>query len=309
MTPNPALPGGIGDEPDATQPADDAADGPAAEGPTPELDPVPAPADDEAGEDEVQIIDLVPDELTLARGQLDAGLPGLAEGTVLRRLAWLEADGVTPSDETDALRLLLAEGLWRQGRPASARRTLESIRPSSPQRRLPIAGIIEADVLAAAGERDRAAGTMERVVDAIGADAAFEIRGAMPGGLGWPLPADLRAEPARPARPPWATAPTDEHGSGPPGNVDDERIAAGRGRMEEARVAYVGGDLERGDAEMSIAVRLEPGLANDGVRIIEPTLGAQPAAERLLLYGDLLRAAGRQAEADRAYDRAAGRRG
>jgi predicted RNA polymerase sigma factor len=59
---------------------------------------------------------------------------------------------------------------------------------------------------------------------------------------------------------------------------------------------------------MSIAVRLEPGLAADGVAILEPTLGAQPAADRLLLYGDLLRAAGRQVEANEAYDRAAGRR-
>jgi hypothetical protein len=59
---------------------------------------------------------------------------------------------------------------------------------------------------------------------------------------------------------------------------------------------------------MSIALRLEPGLAADGVAIIEPTLGARPGPERLVLYGDLLRAAGRQAEADRAYDRAAARR-
>jgi predicted RNA polymerase sigma factor len=49
-------------------------------------------------------------------------------------------------------------------------------------------------------------------------------------------------------------------------------------------------------------------LAPDGVAIIEPTLGRQPAAERLLLYGDLLRAAGREAEATKAYDRAAKRR-
>ena len=40
----------------------------------------------------------------------------------------------------------------------------------------------------------------------------------------------------------------------------------------------------------------------------EPTLGGQPAAERLLLYGDLLRAAGREVEAAEAYDRAAGQR-
>ena len=80
------------------------------------------------------------------------------------------------------------------------------------------------------------------------------------------------------------------------------------GRLEEARVAYVAGDLERGDSEMSLAVRLDPALAADGVSLIEPTLGAQPAPERLLLYGDLLNASGREAEATRAYDLAADRR-
>jgi hypothetical protein len=73
-------------------------------------------------------------------------------------------------------------------------------------------------------------------------------------------------------------------------------------------VAYVNGDLAAGDAEMSIAVRLDSALAADGVAILEPTLGGQPSAERLLLYGDLLRAAGRRVEADQAYDRAAVRR-
>ena len=68
------------------------------------------------------------------------------------------------------------------------------------------------------------------------------------------------------------------------------------------------GDLVRGDAEMSLAVRLDPALAGDGVAILEPTLGGQPASERLLLYGDLLRAAGRRVEAEEAFDRAADRR-
>jgi hypothetical protein len=256
--------------------------------------------------EEVRIVDLVSDELSLVRSQLDSGLHALAEGTAVRRLARLEADGTGMSDEADALRALLAEALWRQNRPAAARRAIESIRPSSPQRRLPVTGIVEADALAAAGERDRAAGAMERVLDAIGPDAAFEIRGGMPGPLAWPLPTELHAEPAPPARPPWTSPPAGV--DTPPGQPDDTRIALGRARMEEARVAYVAGDLERGDVEMSIALRLEPGLAGDGVTIIEPTLGARPGPERLVLYGDLLRAAGRQAEADRAYDRAAARR-
>ena len=253
---------------------------------------------------EVHLIDLVPDELALARAQLDAGQPGLAEGTARRRLAWLESEGVVTDDENDALRTLLAEALWRQHRPVAARQALDGVRPSSPQRRLPIAMLVEAEALAAAGEADRAAGTMERVVDAIGVDAAFELHAGVPGRLSWPLPAELQALPPREPRPPWTSAsdPAEEE------PVDDERVAAGRMRLEEARVAYVAGERSRGDSEMSIAVRLDPSLASDGVAILEPTLGRQPAPERLLLYGDLLRAAGREIEANEAYDRAAGQR-
>ena len=254
----------------------------------------------------VQVIDLVPDELTLARAQIDAGQPGLAEGTVRRRLAWLESEGVGLTDESDALRLLLAEALWRQQRPIAARQALDAVRSSSPQRRLPIAMVVEADALAAVGEADRAAGVMERVTDAIGLDAVFALQAGMPGRLIWPMPAELVEPVVRTAaRPPWApSAPQALE----PEPADDERVAAGRSRLEEARVSYVAGRLDRGDSELSIAVRLDSSLASDGVAILEPTLGAQPAAERLLLYGDLLRAAGREVEANEAYDRAAGQR-
>jgi hypothetical protein len=260
----------------------------------------PAAADD-------HVIDVIADELGLARAQLDAGLPGQAEGTVRRRLALLEADGGDgAADELDALHLLLAETLWRQQRPISARTALEAIRSGSAQRRLPIALLIDAETLAAAGEADRAAGAQERLIAAVGLDEAHALRAGVPGRLSWPLPADLAAEPPPPSRPPWrstapdATAETD--------SSSDERVALARARMEDARVAYVAGDRERGDGRMSIALRLDPGLAADGVRILEPTLGRQPSADRLLLYGDLLRAAGREDEAQRAYDRAARRR-
>jgi hypothetical protein len=272
--------------------------------------PGPEPARDANAQpvseaDEVQVIDLIRDELALARAQIDAGLLGLAEGTVRRRLAHLEADGVTSDDETDALRLLLAEILWRQDRPISARRSLDAIRPASPQRRLPMAMLIEAETLAATGEADRAAGAQERLLAAIGPDATFELAGGVVGRLTWPLPEEMQPGSGRVPRPPWTARPDVAEGTEP---IDDERTAAGRGRLEEARVAYVAGELSRGDAEMSIAVRLDPSLAADGVGLIEPTLGTRPPAERLLLYGDLLNAAGREAEATRAYDLAADRR-
>ncbi len=255
--------------------------------------------------EEPRSIDLIADELALARAQLDAGQPALAEGTVRRRMAHLEADGADANEETDALRVQLAESLWRQGRPLAARTALESTRPGSSQRRLPIAILIDAETLAAVGEMDRAAGAQERLLAAIGPDEAFELRGGVPGRLAWPLPAALRPEPAVAQRAPWVDAQDDAEPE--PAVGEDARVTAGRERMESARVAYVAGDLERGDTDMSLAVRLDASLAGDGVAILEPTLGGQPTPERLLLYGDLLRAAGREVEADRAVDRAAQR--
>jgi len=270
-----------------------------------------APADDgepaAGAADEVHTVDLVSDELRLARAQLDAGQPALAEGTVRRRIAVREADGTTGDEELDALRVLLAEALWRQGRLVGARAALDAVRPGSPQRRLPIVLLVEAESLAAAGEPDRAAGALERVIAAIGVDEAYALRSGVPGRLTWPLPGELLPSPTRAARPPWTSAAESAEDATPA--EEDARTAAARVRLEEARVAYVAGDLGRGDTEMSIAVRLDQELAADGVAIMEPTLGGQPGSERLLLYGDLLRAAGRRVEADRAYDRAAGRPG
>jgi hypothetical protein len=252
------------------------------------------------------LIDLVPDLGALARAQLDAGLPGLAEGTVRRRLALLEADAGVGDDEADALRVLLAEALWRQGRLAAARQALDAIRPGSPQRRLPIAMLVEADALAAAGERDRATGAMDRVVAAIGVDAAYELRGDQPGVMAWPLPTAMAPAEGPPPRAPWTASGMNAADERPA--LDDERVAGARARLEDARVAYVAGELSRGDEELALATRLDPSLAADGVAILEPTLGGQPPSDRLLLYGDLLRAAGREVEASDAYDRAAGQR-
>ena len=66
--------------------------------------------------------------------------------------------------------------------------------------------LIEAETLAAFGEADRSAGAQERLLAAIGDDAAFELRGGVPGRLSWPPPAEMRPETGveRPA--PWASA-------------------------------------------------------------------------------------------------------
>ena len=62
----------------------------------------------------------------------------------------------------------------------AARSALEAIRSGSPQRRLPIALLVDAETLAAAGEADRAAGAQERLLAAVGPDEAHALRAGVP---------------------------------------------------------------------------------------------------------------------------------
>lgn len=253
--------------------------------------------------DELQLIDVVTGELALARAQLDSGLASLAEATLRRRIARLEADGGPVADELDAARSLLAEALWRQQRPIAAGAALDPITSGSLELRRPIVMLIEAEAAAATGDPDRAAGLMERVIDAIGVDDAWQLRAGTPSRISWPLPSGLRPVEPHEARPPWGAA-----GAVSVAGADGasaERGAEARERLAAAGTAYGAGDLAVGDAELGLALRLDPGLGADGLKLFRPTLGKQPRAERLLLYGDLLRAAGREAQASAAYDRAA----
>jgi hypothetical protein len=253
--------------------------------------------------EEIQLIDIVTGELALARSQLDSGLASLAEATLRRRIARLEADGGPVADELDAARSLLAEALWRQQRPIAAGAALDQISSGSLELRRPIVMLIEAEAAAATGDPDRATGLMERVIDAIGVDDAWQLRAGTPTRISWPLPSALRPAEPHEARPPWSAAgpvsvPTAEGAS-------DERAAEARSRLEAATAAYGSGDLAVGDAELGLALRLDPALGRDGLKLFQPTLGRRPPPDRLLLYGDLLRAAGREAQASAAYDRAA----
>lgn len=241
-------------------------------------------------------VDLLPDELSLARAHLASGLSVLAEGVLRRHIARLEASGRTSLEEVDAARSLLAECLWRQGRPHAAGAVIDAIRAGSIERRRPITMLIEAESLVAGGDPDRARSLMERVVGAVGIDEAWRLRGGVPSRLSWPVPPSLRAGPRRPTTAAAAAV------SAPP---SPERIAAAHARVEAARVGYGAGNHEVGDRELGLALRLDPRIAADGVDLIEPTLGLGTAADRLLLYGDLLRAAGRASDAADAYDRAA----
>ena len=249
------------------------------------------------GEGEVYYVDLVADELSLARAQLSSGLSALAEAVLVRRVAQLHSQGEVALDELDAARALLAEALWRQGRPIAAGAAASRIRSGSLERRRPLVMLIEAEALAATGQLETATRLMERIVEEVGVDDAWRLRSGVASRLPWPTPASLR-----PRRPVPAAVGGDA--AMYPG-ADPSRTAAAHARLEAARQAYVASDPERGDRELMVALRLDARIAPEGIALLEPTLDDQSPTERLLLYGDLLRAAGRAAEASAVYDRAA----
>lgn len=245
----------------------------------------------------LEVVDLFPDHVALARAQLGSGLYGLAEGVLLRLIAGLQAAGMGGLEELDVAHALLAEALWRQGRPLAAGAAVGAIRPTSLERRRPIVMLVEAEALAAAGDADRAARLAERVVSAIGVDDAWKLRGGVASRITWPAPSSFRS----PARRQEGAA----GGTPPAVPPTPERTAAAHARLEAARRAFAESDLEEGDRQLATALRLDARIGPDGAAILEPTLDKEPPAERLLLYGDLLRAAGREDDATNAFDRAA----
>lgn len=245
----------------------------------------------------LDVVDLVPDDLALARAQLGSGLYGLAEGVLLRLIAGLEAASKGGLEELDEARALLAEALWRQGRPLAAGAAIEAIRGTSQERRRPLVMLIEAEAVAAGGDPDRAARLAERVVSTVGVDDAWKLRGGVATRITWPAPSSFRS-PAR--RTEGAGSLADA-----PAPPTPERTAAAHTRLEAARRAFAAGELDEGDRQLAAALRLDHRIGPEGAVILEATLGGEAPPERLLLYGDLLRAAGREADATVAFDRAA----
>lgn len=232
--------------------------------------------------------DLISDELTLARGQIEDGLEGLAERTLRRLLSEADAAGSDPG-AVDAMRGTLAEALWRQGRPRAAADVLAEVRGDE-VRRVPLMRAIEADAVAAAGDLERATAMMDALVGDVGVEVIWEIRAGVPSRLAWPQPVELSASDAAPDSAPQRT----------------ERHARARARLHAAREALAAGDGDAADDELALALRLDPASAGDGLALIEPHVHPSSSPRRHVVYGDLLAAMGRQAEADAAYERATG---
>ena len=219
-------------------------------------------------------VDLIPDELSLARAQLGRRAAGLAEGVLRRQIARLEpAGGAASRSWMSRARSWPRRSGARAGRSPAARR-LSPIRAGSLERRRPIVMLIEAEAVAAGGEPDRAARAgMERVIDSVGVDEAWRLRGGVPSRLAWPIPASMRPTQRRRTGPPGTAA------SQPPAPPSPERTAAAHARLEAARQAYRGRRATtRGTGSWRLALRLDPRVAAEGVSLLEPSLG--PGAGR-----------------------------
>ena len=246
-------------------------------------------------------MELVSDEVRLGRGQLDSGLALLAERTLRRLLARLDAASADSGDAREEARAVLAEALWQQQRPVEAGRVLAAIHPSSPLRRRPISLVIEAEAAANAGHGERAQELMDRVLRTVGVERAWELRGGIPSRLPWPAPPRMRPLPVGVGgdgrRQPRAADRADA--------VPPQRAAAARARLESARDAFAEGDAQRGEEQLAVALRLDRATAPDALALLEPQGVDSSSTGRLLLYGDLLHAVGRHEEASAAYARAA----
>jgi hypothetical protein len=244
-------------------------------------------------------VDLLSDEVALARSQLAGGLPILAEVTARELLARLVADNPGDATALEPAYAVLAEALWRQQRPVEAGATLEKIRSTSDLRRAPVALMVEADASAAEGDLGRARAIRDRLVAAIGAEAAWLARAGVPAQLEWPDPFEGVAEHRAPTAAIEVAVAADSSAS------RTARSAGARARLEAARAAFVAGDAERGEHELGLALRLDVAIAADGIALLESTGDRARDARTLMLYGDLLSAAGRAEDAAAAYDRAA----
>ena len=101
---------------------------------------------------------------------------------------------------------------------------------------------------------------MERVIDAVGVDEAWRLRGGVPTRLAWPLPRFHASHPT-----PADRAFPGISGGAPPAPPSPERTAAAHVRLEAARLAYAAGREDDGDREMNLAMRLDPRVAAEGV--------------------------------------------
>jgi len=234
--------------------------------------------------------DASPDPLT---GGRSAGLrlASLHLHTGQHALARAELEAFAGRGRLDEPALLdLAEVRWRMGDLSGAGDAANALLARGTE--APLALVIAAESVAAAGRPSEARRLSTRALEV--ADGPLDpLFAGMPRSMIWPAAATPEPPKETPRR----------RGRRAKGEVDGapstaaEAFAGGRGALAK-------GDTGRAALLLGVAMRLEPGFAEDVLRAVA---GRDDQPLLALVRGDALRLLGREADALEAFDRARGR--
>jgi hypothetical protein len=234
--------------------------------------------------------DLGPDPLAEGR-PATLRLAGLHLRTGQYALARAELEALAGRGRLDDEATLdLAEVRWRTGDLAGAGDTANVLLARGQEPALAL--VIAAEAVAAAGRPTEARRLSARALEV--ADGPLDpLFAGMPRAMIWPVA--VAPEPAVDASRRRSRKPRAE-GDGAP-TTASEAFAGGR-------AALARGDASRAGLLLGVAMRLEPGFAEDVLRAVT---GRDDQPILALVRGDALRLLGREAEALEAFDRARGR--
>jgi len=208
-------------------------------------------------------------------------------------LARAELEALAGRGRLDEGALLdLAEIRWRTGDLTGAGEAAGALLARGHE--APLALVIAAEAVSAAGRPVEARRLSARALEV--ADGPLDpLFAGMPRALIWPV----------------ATAPDPQPTSAPRRTRGRRAVGPADGAPSTASEAFAGGRaaLARGDATraallLGVALRIEPGFAEDVLRALA---GRDDQPQLALVRGDALRLLGREAEALEAFDRARGR--
>jgi tetratricopeptide (TPR) repeat protein len=191
--------------------------------------------------------------------------------------------------DTDAL-LDLAEVRWRTGDLAGAGDAANVLLSRGSESVLAL--VIAAEAVAAAGRPVEARRLSTRALE-VAAGPLDPLFAGMPRSMIWPAVAARQPAPSLPVR-------RGRGGAGEAGGAPSTAAEAFAG----GRAALARGDASRAALLLGVAIRLEPGFADDVLRAVA---GRDDQPLLALVRGDALRLLGREAEALEAFDRARGR--
>jgi hypothetical protein len=219
-------------------------------------------------------------------------IAGLHLRTGRHALARAQLEALAGRGTLDEAALLdLAEVRWRTGDLAGAGDAANALLSRGSESTLAL--VISAEAVAAVGRPGEARRLSMRALEV--ADGPLDgLFAGMPRAMIWPAAAARQAAPTPSPR---------RRGRGASGEVDGAPSTAAEA-FAGGRAALARGDAGRAALLLSVAMRLEPGFADDVLRAVS---GRDDQPLLALVRGDALRIIGREAEALEAFDRARGR--